>query len=228
VKLLVVDDDPELRPLVGFALRQAGYLVLEATSGEEALALLDRELPELMILDVNLPGIDGFEVLRRARATKSAVPILMLTVRGEEEDLVRGLDLGADDYLTKPFSPRTLLARVRALLRRASQDASPRPVAVGGLVLDEERHLLSVGPESERKQITLAPLELRLLQLLLAQAGHTVAPERLIRHLWGGSVSAGREHLKQLVYRLRQKIEEDPMAPRLLKTDPGAGYRLEP
>jgi len=224
VKLLVVDDDPELRPLVGFALRQASYLVVEAASGEEALQQLERELPDLMILDVNLPGIDGFEVLRRARAGGRRLPILMLTVRGEEEDLVRGLDLGADDYLTKPFSPRTLLARVRALLRRAGEEAPPRPTAVGGVVLDEERHLLHVG----ERQVVLAPLELRLLQLLLAQAGRTVAPDRLIRHLWGGSVSAGREHLKQLVYRLRQKIEDDPMAPRLLRTDPGAGYRLEP
>jgi DNA-binding response OmpR family regulator len=224
LKLLVVDDDPELRPLVGFALRQASYLVVEAASGEEALTLLDRELPDLMILDVNMPGIDGFEVLRRARANGRHLPILMLTVRGEEEDLVRGLDLGADDYLTKPFSPRTLLARVRALLRRAGQEAPSRPTAVGGVVLDEERHLLHVG----ERQVVLAPLELRLLQLLLAQSGRTVAPERLVRHLWGGSVSAGREHLKQLVYRLRQKIEDDPMAPRLLRTDPGAGYRLEP
>jgi len=224
LKLLVVDDDPELRPLVGFALRQASYLVVEAASGEEALTLLDRELPDLMILDVNMPGIDGFEVLRRARANGRHLPILMLTVRGEEEDLVRGLDLGADDYLTKPFSPRTLLARVRALLRRAGQEAPARPTAVGGLTLDEERHLLHVG----ERQVVLAPLELRMLQLLLAQSGRTVAPERLIRHLWGGSVSAGREHLKQLVYRLRQKIEDDPMAPRLLRTDPGAGYRLEP
>jgi DNA-binding response OmpR family regulator len=224
VKLLVVDDDPELRPLVGFALRQASYLVVEAASGEEALTQIERELPDLMILDVNLPGIDGFEVLRRARAGGRRLPILMLTVRGEEEDLVRGLDLGADDYLTKPFSPRTLLARVRALLRRAGEEAPPRPTAVGGLTLDEERHLLHLG----ERQVVLAPLELRLLQHLLAQSGRTVAPERLIRHLWGGSVSAGREHLKQLVYRLRQKIEDDPMAPRLLRTDPGAGYRLEP
>jgi DNA-binding response OmpR family regulator len=227
MKLLVVDDDPELRPLVGFALRQAGYVVVEAPSGEEALRLLDRELPDLMVLDVNLPGIDGFEVLKRTRTRArdaSALPILMLTVRGEEEDLVRGLDLGADDYLTKPFSPRTLLARVRALLRRARQEAPARPTAVGALVLDEERHLLRVAD----RQVSLAPLELRLLQLLLAQAGRTVAPERLVRHLWGGSVSAGREHLKQLVYRLRHKIEDDPMAPRLLRTDPGAGYRLEP
>jgi len=224
LKLLVVDDDPELRPLVGFALRQASYLVVEAASGEEALQQLERELPDLMILDVNLPGIDGFEVLRRARTGGRRLPILMLTVRGEEEDLVRGLDLGADDYLTKPFSPRTLLPRVRALLRRAGEEAPPRPTAVGGVVLDEERHLLHVG----ERQVVLAPLELRLLQLLLAQAGRTVAPERLIRHLWGASVSAGREHLKQLVYRLRHKIEDDPMAPRLLRTDPGAGYRLEP
>src|SRR5438045_3680567 len=109
MKVLAVDDDPELLPLVGFALRQGGYAVVEAGSGEEALQAFAAEAPDLVVLDVNLPGIDGFEVCRRLRQ-ESAVPILMLTVRGEEEDLVRGLDLGADDYLTKPFSPRTLLA----------------------------------------------------------------------------------------------------------------------
>ena len=223
MKLLVVDDDPELLPLVAFALRQGGYLVVEAASGEAALAAFEAEQPNLVVLDVNLPGIDGFEVCRRVRAT-SKVPILMLTVRADEEDVVKGLDLGADDYLGKPFSPRTLLARVRALLRRGGQE-TPRPVSRGDLQLDEERHTLRVG---ERPEIVLAPLELRLVHFLLANAGRTVAPERLLRHLWGGSVTADREHLKQLVYRLRQKVEPDPAAPRYLLTDPGAGYRLEP
>jgi DNA-binding response OmpR family regulator len=223
MKLLVVDDDPELRPLVAFALRQGGYHVVEAASGEAALAAFAAEKPDLVVLDVNLPGIDGFEVCRRLREG-SRVPILMLTVRADEEDLVRGLDLGADDYLGKPFSPRTLLARVRALLRRGGQEA-PGALAVGELVLDEERHTLRVG---DRPELVLAPLELRLVHFLLANAGHTVAPERLLRHLWGGSDTADRENLKQLVYRLRQKLEPDPAAPRHLLTDPGAGYRLEP
>jgi DNA-binding response OmpR family regulator len=223
VKLLVVDDDPELLPLVAFALRQGGYLVVEAPSGEAALAAFASERPDLVVLDVNLPGIDGFEVCRRIRET-SRVPILMLTVRADEEDVVRGLDLGADDYLGKPFSPRTLLARVRALLRRGGQEA-PRALARGDLALDEERHTLRVG---DRPELVLAPLELRLVHFLLANAGRTVTPERLLRHLWGGSATADREHLKQLVYRLRQKVEPDPGSPRYLLTDPGAGYRLVP
>jgi DNA-binding response OmpR family regulator len=223
MKILVVDDDPELRPLVAFALRQGGYLVLEAATGEAALETAAGELPDLVVLDVNLPGIDGFEVCRRLRQSSRA-PILMLTVRGEEGDTVRGLDLGADDYLTKPFSPRTLLARVRAALRRAQQETAPQPLAVGRLCLDPERHTVQVGAAPP---VALTRLELRLLQLLLAQAGHTVPPERLLRHLWGSSPTADREHLKQLVYRLRQKIELDSSAPRHLLTDPGAGYRLD-
>ncbi len=224
MKILAVDDDPELLPLVAFALRQGGYLVVEAPDGERGLAAFAREAPDLVVLDVNLPGIDGFEVCRRLRA-ESRVPILMLTVRGEEGDLVRGLDLGADDYLTKPFSPRTLLARVRALLRRAGQ-ATPDPrLAVGDLVLDPERHTIAL---AGGEPIGLAALELRLLQFLLAQAGRTVPSERLLAHLWGGSLTADREHLKQLVYRLRQKIEPDPKSPRYLVTNPGAGYRLVP
>jgi DNA-binding response OmpR family regulator len=223
MKVLVVDDDPELLPLVAFALRQGGYFVVEAASGEVGLAAFAAEQPNLVVLDVNLPGIDGFEVCRRIREG-SKVPLLMLTVRADEEDLVRGLDLGADDYLGKPFSPRTLLARVRALLRRGGQEA-PQALALGDLVLDEERHTLRVG---DRPELVLAPLELRLLHFLLANAGRTVAPERLLRHLWGGSGTADREHLKQLMYRLRQKVEPDPSAPRYLLTDPGAGYRLVP
>jgi DNA-binding response OmpR family regulator len=225
VKVLVVDDDLELLPLVAYALRQEAYLVLEAASGEAALRAVADEQPDLVVLDVNLPDVDGFEVCRRIRE-HSDVPILMLTVRGEEEDVVRGLDLGADDYLTKPFSPRTLTARVRALLRRAALEAPPvTALQSGAFTLDEERHTVRVGDGPE---VILAPLELRLLRLLLANTGRTLPPYRLLRHLWGGSASADREHLKQLVYRLRQKIEPEPNAPRYLLTDQGAGYRLEP
>jgi DNA-binding response OmpR family regulator len=224
MSVLVVDDDPELRPLVAFALRQGGFPVVEAATGEEALTAFAVEAPDLVVLDVNLPGIDGFEVCRRLRE-QSAVPVLMLTVRGEEEDLVQGLDLGADDYLTKPFSPRTLLARVRALLRRAGSAASGPVLTAGAIALDEERHTVRVG---EGDEVVLAPLELRLLRLLLATPGRPVTPLRLLRHLWGDGNTADREHLKQLVYRLRQKIEPEPNAPRYLLTDPGAGYRLEP
>ena len=142
MKILVVDDDTELRELIGFALRQAGYLVLMAADGTEALRLFDVEQPDIVILDVNLPQLSGFEVCRRIRA-EATTPIMLLTVRSSEEDQVQGLDLGADDYLTKPFSPRTLLARVRALLRRAEIDR-PAPQSAGDLQLDIEQQSVSV------------------------------------------------------------------------------------
>ena len=130
MKILVVDDDLELLRLIAFALRQAGYMVLEAQDGPQALAVFERERPDLVVLDVNLPRLNGFEVLKKIRAVSEGLPVMMLTVRTGEEDQVRGLDLGADDYLGKPFSPRTLLARVRALLRRAGVDR-PAPLTAG-------------------------------------------------------------------------------------------------
>ena len=221
MKILVVDDDQELAGLIGYALRQAGYLVVEAADGAAALAVFERESPALVILDANLPHLDGFEVCRRIRA-ESKVPIMMLTVRSGEEDQVQALDLGADDYLTKPFSPRTLLARVRALLRRSGEER-PAPLTAGDFSLDVERQSVSVrggGP------VRLTRLELRLLQLLLANAGHTMPAERLLAHVWGARGAGDRQLLKQLVHRLRQKIEQDAAEPRYLVTVSGVGYVL--
>jgi len=147
---------------------------------------------------------------------------MMLTVRGEEEDLVRALELGADDYLNKPFSPRTLLARVKALLRRAGMEASS-PVSAGRLKLDVEEHTLQIGAQPV---IRLTRLELRLLQFLLANNGHTVSSDRLLIQVWGHRGAGDRELLKQLVHRVRQKIEREPAHPEILQTVPGAGYRL--
>jgi DNA-binding response OmpR family regulator len=223
LKILVVDDDLELAGLIGYALRQAGYLVIEAADGVAALEAFERESPALVILDVNLPRLSGLEVCRRIRAA-SRVPIMMLTVRNAEEDQVQALDLGADDYLTKPFSPRTLLARVRALLRRAGEE-KPMPLAVGDFSLDLELQSVSVrGGEPVR----LTRLELRLLQVLLANAGHTLPAERLLAHVWGSRGSGDRQLLKQLVHRLRQKIEADAAAPGYLVTISGLGYALRP
>jgi DNA-binding response OmpR family regulator len=222
VTILVVDDDRELRDLIGFVLRSAGYPIVEAGDGLEALRLHAAEKPDLVILDVNLPGIDGFEVCRRIRID-SQTPVMMLTVRGEEADLVRGLDLGADDYLPKPFSPRTLLARVRALLRRGGAER-PAPATAGAITLDPDLQTVSVdGAEPVR----LTNLEFRLLQLMVASPNRTVPPERLLRHVWGHRASSDRQLLKQLVHRVRQKIEADPADPRYLKTVSGVGYRLE-
>ncbi|HEY7598429.1 MAG TPA: response regulator transcription factor [Candidatus Limnocylindrales bacterium] len=222
MKILVVDDDMELLGLIGFALRQAGYLAISANDGDAALAAFEREQPDLVILDVNLPDTNGFEVCRRIRA-ESRTPIMMLTVRSGEEDQVRGLDGGADDYLTKPFSPRTLLARVRALLRRAEIDR-PAPLAAGDLALDVERQAVSVGGAAP---VRLTSLEFRLLQYLLANAGHTIPAEKLTTHVWGYRGVGDRQLLKQLVHRLRQKIERNPAEPEHVVTVAGVGYMLQ-
>jgi len=222
VKILIVDDDRELRELIGFVLRSAGYPVVEAGDGLEALRQHAAEKPDLVILDVNLPGIDGFEVCRRIRL-EADTPVMMLTVRGEEADQVRGLDLGADDYLAKPFSPRTLLARVRALLRRGGAER-PTPSGAGAIVLDPDLQTVSVG---DAAPVRLTNLEFRLLQLMVAAPNRTVPPERLLRHVWGHRSTGDRQLLKQLVHRVRQKVETDPADPRYLKTVSGVGYRLE-
>jgi len=223
VKIQVVDDDLELRRLIAFTLRESGYLIVEAGDGEAALALFREEQPDLVILDVNMPKADGFEVLRRLRESGDRTPIMMLTVRAAEEDQVRGLDLGADDYLPKPFSPRTLLARVRALMRRSGEGHEAR-LEAGDLALDPERRGVSVGGADP---VRLTGLEWRLLQLLVANAGHTLPTERLTVHVWGRRGTGDRQMLKQLVHRLRRKIEEDPAEPRHLKTVSGIGYVLE-
>ena len=220
MKVLVADDDADLRELIAFTLAQAGYLVIKAHDGVAAVRLFTEESPDLVVLDINMPGQSGFQVCEAIRA-RSRVPVMMLTVRGEEEDLVRALGLGADDYLTKPFSPRTLLARIRALLRRAGME-STAPVAAGRVTLDLSEHTVQIGTGDA---VRLTKLELRLLQMLLANAGHTVSSERLLVQVWGHRSGGDRQLLKQLVHRLRQKIEADPATPALLQTA-AAGYKL--
>ena len=221
MKLLTADDDKDLLALIAFTLSQAGYLVVKASDGPSALREFEAEAPDLVILDINMPGASGFQVCEAIRA-KSRVPVMMLTVRGEEEDLVRALELGADDYLTKPFSPRTLLARVKALLRRAGMESSA-PLAAGRIALDVDEHTVQVGSNAP---VRLTKLELRLLQMLVANAGHTVSSDRLLMQVWGRKGSGDRQLLKQLVHRLRHKIEVDPANPQILQTAPGAGYKL--
>ncbi|MBL8200845.1 MAG: response regulator transcription factor [Chromatiales bacterium] len=221
MKILVADDDRDLLELVAFTLAQSGFLTLKAPDGHAALRIFAAESPDLLILDINMPGLSGFQVCEEVRR-KSRVPVMMLTVRGAEEDLVRALELGADDYLNKPFSPRTLLARVKALLRRAGMEASS-PVSAGRLRLDVEEHTLQIGTGPA---VRLTKLELRLLQLLLANTGHAVSSDRLLLQVWGHRGAGDRQLLKQLVHRVRQKIERDPANPEILLTVPGAGYRL--
>jgi DNA-binding response OmpR family regulator len=220
MKVLIADDDADLRELIGFTLAQSGYLVIKAHDGPSAVRSFEEEAPDLVVLDVNMPGLSGFQVCEAIRRG-SRVPVMMLTVRGEEEDLVRALGLGADDYLNKPFSPRTLLARIQALLRRAGME-STAPLVAGRVALDLEEHTVRIGAG---EAVRLTRLELRLLQMLLANAGHAVTSERLLVQVWGHRSGGDRQLLKQLVHRLRQKIEADPAAPALLRTG-AVGYKL--
>jgi DNA-binding response OmpR family regulator len=221
MKILIADDDQDLLALIGFTLGQAGYLIIKASDGAAALKLFEAEAPDLVLLDINMPHASGFQVCEAIRK-KSRVPVMMLTVRGEEEDLVKAIELGADDYLTKPFSPRTLLARIKALLRRAGTETAV-PMSVGRIRLDAVEHMVIVGT---KEPVRLTKLELRLLQTLIASAGHTVASDRLLMQVWGHKGAGDRQLLKQLVHRVRQKIEIDPANPQILQTAASAGYKL--
>jgi DNA-binding response OmpR family regulator len=223
VKILLVDDDPDLLAVTGFALQQAGFLVVKAADGVAALEAFQREQPDLAVLDINMPRMTGFELATKLRE-HSRIPLIMLTARSEEADVVRALSLGADDYLTKPFSPKILVARVKALLRRSGNDAA-ETVVVGELSLDvAELALLGLS----RGPVRLTPLESRFLQLLFAHAGRTVPTDRLLVHVWGNRAGGNRQLLKQLVHRLRHKVEADPANPLLIKTIPNAGYLIDP
>jgi DNA-binding response OmpR family regulator len=222
MKVLVVDDDLELLNLIGFALRQAGYLVVQAPDGRAALNTYEQEQPDLVILDYNLPHMSGLEVLKRLRSAGARTPVMMLTVRAAEEDQVEALEVGADDYLTKPFSPRALIARVRALLRRAGDDP-PAALVAGAVTLDPENLTVSIRGSAP---VALTRLEFRLLQLMVANSGRTLSAERLTGHVWGYRGLGDRQLLKQLVHRVRQKIERDPSGPELLVTVAGVGYAL--
>jgi DNA-binding response OmpR family regulator len=221
MKALVVDDDRVLADLIAFTLRREGFEVIQAYDGEVALQRWAETQPDLMVLDVNLPKIDGFTVCRQVRE-QADTPIILLTVRGEEDDIVRGLSLGADDYISKPFSPRQLVARAQAILRRAGKSPAPAVRQVGELSLDPSRRELRVG---QTEVVTLTPLESRLLDYLMLNAGHVLTNEAIIDHVWGAE-GGDRDMLRQLVRRLRSKIEPDPAQPIYIETVPGLGYGL--
>jgi len=222
MKALVVDDDRVLADLTAFALRRAGFDVIQAFDGEVALRRWEAEQPDLIILDVNLPRVDGFTVCRRIRAV-AATPIIMLTVRDKEDDIVRGLNLGADDYMAKPFSPRQLVARSLTVLRRAGKTLAPSVRQAGSLSFDSSRREVR---RDDGPPVTLTPLEGRLLDLLMTNAGQILPSETIIDQVWGPE-GGDRDMLRQLVRRLRARIEPDPAHPTLIETIPGLGYGLK-
>jgi DNA-binding response OmpR family regulator len=219
--ILVVEDDLSLADVISFTLRRAGFSVTTAHDGIAGLETWQEAMPELVILDLNLPGMDGMSLCRTIRS-QSDVPIIMLTVRGSDEDVVAGLEAGADDYITKPFSPRQLTARVRAVMRRANITAAPSELVSGDLTFDRSRNEVQRGDEPP---IRLTPLESRLLETLMINAGQTLTTEMLLNAVWAAE-GGERAMLKQLVYRLRTKIEPDPTNPIYIETVPGVGYAL--
>jgi len=222
--ILVVDDEARMRRFVRMNLELEGYRVSEAADGLEALDKVREELPALVVLDVAMPRMDGFESLQYIRQI-SDVPVIMLTVKAEEEDRVHGLDLGADDYVTKPFSPRELASRIRAVLRRV-ESAVPetaQPLVIDdGLSIDFSRREVIARGERAR----LRPTEYRLLYHLVENAGWIVPHETLVRKVWGPEYEDDKQLLRLYITYLRKKIEPDPSDPRYILTERGIGYRF--
>lgn len=220
-RVLVVDDEPETVKYVSANLRARGYDVLAAQDGRTALKVFGESIVDLIILDIMMPGPDGFEVCRAIRQ-QSDVPIVMLSARGQEKDVVRALNLGADDYLTKPFGVEEMLARVRAVLRRTAQaPATPRPpLSVGDLEIDFAVRRVTV----RGSQVRLTPTEYDLLAHLAVNAGRVLTHRALLQAVWGPEYGDETEYLWAYIRRLRRKIEPDPSNPRYILTQPGVGY----
>jgi len=221
--VLVVDDEPSVRDVVVRYLRQAGYRTLEAGDGDDARALLEQEMPSLIILDLMLPGMDGLSLCRWVRE-RSELPVIMITALGEETDRLAGLELGADDYLTKPFSPRELVARVKAVLRRSSPPASAQPIEFGKLVIDPARREV----RRAGTPLRLTTLEFDLLWFLATNPNRVFERGELMNNVWGYTSELDTGTVTVHMRRLRAKIEEDPSRPRHLETVWGSGYRLTP
>jgi two-component system KDP operon response regulator KdpE len=219
-RVLVVDDEPQIRRALRTGLVGHGYEVETAEDGETALAMLAARLPDLVVLDLMMPGVDGFEVLRQTRGW-AKVPVIVLSARGEERAKVHALDLGADDYLTKPFGMEELLARVRAVLRRAGAPDSPA-ITLGDVTIDFARHLVTKGCS----EVHLTPTEYDLLRVLATNAGKVLTHRQLLERVWGSYAAENSQQLRVYVNYLRRKLEDDPARPRLILTEPGVGYRL--
>lgn len=222
-RILVVDDEPQIRRALRAGLTAQGYAVISVASGEEALDQAATQPPALVILDLMLPGLSGLEVCRHLREW-SDVPILVLSARGQEKDKVHALDLGADDYLTKPFGMDELLARVRAALRRQGRGRLETEAAlmVGEIVIDFARRVVT----QQGEEIRLTPLEYDVLRYLAINADRVVTHRQLLSHVWGPENAEETQYLRVHIGHLRQKLERDPARPQFLITEPGVGYRF--
>ena len=221
LRVLVVDDEPPIRRFLRTSLIAQGYDVMEAEDGAKALEEIRRRPPDLLVLDLGLPGIDGLEVIRRLRGDGAAMPIIVLSSRMDEAGKVEALDLGADDYVTKPFGMDELLARIRTAMRHRLQQQGERPVfRSGDLTVDLVRRVVTV----RGNEIKLSPREYDLLRLLIAHAGKVLTHRFILKEVWGGETDV--QYLRIYIRQLRQKIEPDPERPRHITTETGVGYRL--
>ena len=222
--ILIIDDEPKIVRFIKTSLSLAGYNLLTASTGQSALAQYEQEQPDLIILDLGLPDVDGFDVLREVRSY-STVPVIILTARDDEKDKVRGLELGADDYLTKPFGARELEARIQAVLRRVEWSPQPNDVAeftLNDLYVDFRRRKVRMRSD----EVHLTPTEYELLRMLIQHLGQVLLHGDLLSRVWGEEYRNDLAILRVNISRLRQKLEEDPRHPRYVMTVPGVGYTM--
>ena len=221
-RILVIDDEPNILGTLAPLLRARGYEVFTAMNGRTARETVDRDKPDLIVLDLGLPDIDGVDLCREIRETVS-VPIVVLSARGAEGDKVRALDVGADDYVTKPFGAEELLARIRAALRRSDAPPPPsEPIVSGGLTIDRERFRVS----RDGEEVRLTPKEFELLTYLAQHPGRVLTHRAILKAIWGPNAVDQPEHLRVLIGSLRKKIEANPSAPKYILTEPWVGYRF--
>jgi two-component system, OmpR family, KDP operon response regulator KdpE len=221
LRVLIVDDEHAIRRFLRASLAAHGYVVFEAGTGEEALQSLTAVRPDIVILDLGLPDIDGIEVTKRLREW-SSTPVIILSVRGDEAEKIRALDAGADDYLTKPFGVGELLARLRVALRHRAPEAGNAVLAAGGLLIDLSRRLVTLDGEP----VQLTPTEYDLLRVLMTHAGKVLTHRQLLREVWGAAYESETHLLRVNISNLRRKIEPEPARPQFILNEPGVGYRL--